>query len=238
MKAVFFLILFYLTFCFAAQSQTNLTFQDLYQKNIPLFQDIISGGYYLDPPKEIEGHPYFISRNLETSSLTINGLRYQKVPLSYNIFTDELITFQPIHKQKILIRPDKINAFEIEIEDKEKHNFVIVPENPGYLHHRKGIYEILDVGKVNLLRKYYKLTKPKRELSTYTSVFYEKSDYFLQKNKEIKRISKPKQAFDFLELDKNIIRKQLREKQLIFRENPAAYLSFLTQLYNKQDLLP
>ena len=236
MKIVFFLISFHLVFCFVALGQVNLTFEDLYLKNIPLYQDIISGGYYLDPPKEIEGHPYFMSRNLETSTVTINGLRYQKVPLSYNIFTDELITFQPIYKQKILIRPDKINAFEMEI--KGKHNFIIVPENPGYLHHRKGIYEILDAGKVNLLRKHYKLTKSKRELSTYTSVFYEKSDFFLQINKEIKRIDKQKQAFEFLKLDKKSIKKQLRENQLNFRENPAAYLTFLTQLYNKQDLLP
>lgn len=236
MKVVFFLIPFHLVFCFASLGQTNLTFEDLYQKNIPLYQDIISGGYYLDPPKEIEGHPYFMSRNLETSTVTINGLRYQKVPLSYNIFTDELITFQPIHKQKILIRPDKINAFEMEI--KGKHNFVIVPENPGYLHHRKGIYEILDAGEVNLLRKHYKLTKSKREVSNFTAVFYEKSDYFLQKNKEISRVSKQKQAFEFLGLDRKTIRKQLRENQLNFRENPAAYLTFLTQLYNNQTPRP
>lgn len=235
MKIAFFLISFHLAFSFAAMSQTNLTFEDLYQKNIPLYQDIISGGYYLDPPKEIEGHPYFMSRNLEMSTVTINGLRYQKVPLSYNIFTDELVTFQPIYKQKILIRPDKINAFEMDI--KGKRTFVIVPENPGYLHHRKGIYEILDAGEVNLLRKHYKLTKPKRELSVYTSIFSEKSDYFLQKTREIKRINKHKQAFEFLGLDRKAIKKQLREKQLTFRENPAAYLTFLTQLYNKQELL-
>lgn len=162
MKIAFFLISFHLAFSFAAMSQTNLTFEDLYQKNIPLYQDIISSGYYLDPPKEIGGHHYFMSRNLETSTVTINGLRYQKVPLSYNIFTNELITVQPIYKQKILIRPDKINAFEMDI--KGKRTFVIVPENPGYLHHRKGISEILDAGEVNLLRKHYKLTKPKREL--------------------------------------------------------------------------
>ncbi len=232
MKSVFFFFLVTTKFYSVSFGQSQLNFKDLYQNNIPLFQDIVSGGYYVDQAKYIEGHPYFESRNLESGLLTINGITYQDVPLSYNIFTDELITFQPIHKQKILIRSDKINAFEIKID--RLYHFVLIANNPDYLHHNNGIYELLESGQANLLCKHYKMTKDKRELSIYSDVFYEKSDYFLQKNDKIMLIKKPKQAFKFLELDRKTLKSRLRENDLNFRNNPATYLGFLTKEFNQQ----
>jgi hypothetical protein len=45
-----------------AQSEKQLA--DVYQTNIPLHQEIVSGGYYVDPPQSIEGDPYFSIQKL------------------------------------------------------------------------------------------------------------------------------------------------------------------------------
>jgi hypothetical protein len=231
MKTGFLFLMFFIPFSLVTSAQSQLGYEDLYLKNIPLFQDIVSGGYYVDPPKDIDGHPYLESRNLEKGMLTINGIRYKDVPLSYNIFTDELITFQPVHKQKILIRSDKINSFEMDLM--EKHRFVLISENSGYSHHRNGIYELLEAGEARLLRKHYKQTKAKRELGKYTAEFYGKSDFLLQKKESIQVIKKPKQAFKFLELDKRTTKARLKEKGLNFRQDPSGYFAFLTRLHNQ-----
>ncbi len=233
MKIGLLLLIFIFQFSIVSLAQSGLNYEDLYLKNIPLFQDIVSGGYYVDPPKEIEGHPHLESRNLETGKLTINGITYNGVPLSYNIFTDELITFQPVHNQKILIRSDKINSFEINLKDNRQ--FVLVKDNPSYTQHKNGIYELLETGEAKLLRKHYKLTKAKREVGNYTAEFYGKSDFLIQNGGKLEVINKPRQAFKFLDLDKKAIKSRIRKNSLNFRNDPESYLGFLIQEYNQEE---
>ena len=37
--------------------------KEAYLSNIPFHQEVISGGYYVDPPPNIEGNPYFHSKS-------------------------------------------------------------------------------------------------------------------------------------------------------------------------------
>jgi hypothetical protein len=79
-----------------------------------------------------------------------------KCTLLYNTFSDEIITFHPVHKQKTLIKTDKIDAFDLP----ENRRFIRIDENPGYSHHGKGF--------MNWLKKVEKqiycasITKPQR----------------------------------------------------------------------------
>lgn len=203
-----------------------------YRNNITFDQEVVSGGYFVDPPKEFEGHPYFFTKNFELSEITINGLTYHEVPILYNIWKDQVLTFQPIHKQKILIRADKIDAFTIHLET--PLSFVRLEDNPSYSHHGSGIYEYVGVGPSRVLIKHRKLTKPKREYSIYSEVFYETQDYFLQKNAEILKVSSRKQAIDFLDLEKKETRKLTNASNLDFRTDKKSYLSFLVSLYNQE----
>lgn len=202
-----------------------------YRKNITLDQEVISGGYFVDPPKEYEGHPYFITRNFESSEITINGLNYKGVPLLYNIWEDQVLTFHPIHKQKILIRSDKINAFTLQLDTSV--SFVRLEDNPSYSHHGSGIYESLGDGPARLLIKHRKLTRSKREVSIFSKEFYEEQDYFLKKNGEILKVANRKQAIDFLALEKKAVKRLSRASNLYFRTDKKDYLSLLVELYNQ-----
>lgn len=227
---LFFLIL--LPFINEVFAQVGTVHEQNYRSNIPFDQEVVSGGYFVDPPKEFEGHPYLITKNFELSELTINGLTYGQVPILYNIWKDQVLTFQPIHKQKILIRADKIDAFTLYLET--PLSFVRLVDNPSYSHHGSGIYEYVGEGPSRVLIKHRKLTKPKREYSIYSEVFYETQDYFLQKNGEILKVSSRKQAIDFLDLEKKEIRKLSRASNLDFRTGKKSYLYFLVSLYNQE----
>lgn len=212
-------------------AQAGADMETNYRNNITLDQEVISGGYFVDPPKEYEGHPYFITRNFESSEITINGLNYKEVPLLYNIWEDQVLTFHPIHKQKILIKSDKINSFTLQLGTTV--SFVRVENNPSYNHHGSGIYESLGEGPVRLLIKHRKLTRSKREVSVFSKEFYEEQDYFLKKNGEILKVANRKQAIDFLALDKKAVKRLSRTSNLYFRTDKKDYLFLLVSLYNQ-----
>lgn len=224
-----FLVFFPITNEIFAQDGADL--EANYRNNITLDQEVISGGYFVDPPKEYEGHPYFITKNFEPSEITINGLNYKEVPLLYNIWEDQVLTFHPIHKQKILIRSDKINAFTLQLDTPV--SFVRLQDNPSYSHHGSGIYESLGDGPARLLIKHRKLTRSKREVSIFTKEFYEDQDYFLKKNGEVLKVVKRKQAIDFLTLEKKAVKRLSRASNLYFRTDKKDYLSLLVSLYNQ-----
>jgi hypothetical protein len=230
MKSIF-SPLFFLTFCFQLSAQSlPAALATSYKNIIPLHQEIISGGYYGEPPRDIEGHPYFEFKSFENGKITINGITYEDVPLTYNIFNDNVLTFQPIHNQKILIRHDKINSFEL--APSSIYRFVRIEENPGYGYHRNGIYEVLESGPAQLLAKHYKLTKPKRELGRFVSEYYDNKDLFIHKADKLNLIKKKKQAYEALDLDKKELKSTLAEQGIRYSDSPEKFILFLVQTYN------
>lgn len=91
----------------------DLPFLSAYRQELPYFQELITGGQYASPPTRIKGDPYFTSRQFEEGILRINGITYPQVPLIYDTYHDQLITFHPIFNQKILIKPEKIDGFTL-----------------------------------------------------------------------------------------------------------------------------
>ncbi|WP_194976567.1 hypothetical protein [Aquiflexum lacus] len=232
MKSIFFSILgsLFLNVITIAQAQSEL--ERTYLTNIPFHQEVISGGYYVDPPPNIEGNPYFKSKSFENGTITINGLTYESVPLLYNIQKDQIITFHPVHSQKILLNSEKINAFILFTP--EKSVFVQIENNDTYPHHNSGFYELVKDGDAQLLCKHYKTTSAKKEVGKYSGYFTEDSDYLLKKNKQVIVVKKRKQAFEFLGLEKKELLKELKKNGIYFRGNPRAFLGFLTAYHNQQ----
>jgi hypothetical protein len=230
MKSIFSLV-FFLTLCLHISAQSlppDLAIS--YKNNIPLHQEIISGGYYGEPPREIEGHPYFEFKSFENGKITINGITYKDVPLAYNIYTDDILTFQPIHNQKILIRHDKINDFDL--IPSQVYSFVRIAENPGYIYHRNGIYQLLENGPAQLIAKHYKLTKPKREIGRFVGEYYINKDLFIRNGEKIFQIKKKRHAFEALGLDKKELKRILSEQEVRYHDSPEKFILFLVKTYN------
>ncbi|WP_373520338.1 hypothetical protein [Aquiflexum sp.] len=232
MKTIFFSILVSIFLNGIAIAQEQYDLERSYLSNIPFHQEVISGGYYVDPPANIEGNPYFRSKSFEKGTLTINGLTYESVPLLYNIQKDQIITFHPVHSRKILLNGEKINAFTLFAP--EKTVFVHIENNDSYSQHHNGFYELVKDGNAQLLCKHYKTTSAKKEVGKYSGYFTESSDYLLKKNKEVIVVKKRKQAFEFLGLEKKAILKELKKNQIYFRGNQRGFLGYLTEIHNKQ----
>lgn len=214
---------FFVSNGYAQVAGDNLAYLSEYKDQLPYFQELITGGQYAEASRLIQGNPYFGSRQFEEGTLTINGIVYPEVPLLYDSFLDQVVTFHPIFNQKILIKPEKIDGFVLS----NGSRFRFIPSNDGYLHDQNGIYEILAEGKLTALAKRYKTTKALREMSQYDAVFLEKSDYFLLKDGTFYPVSKGKQAIETLGLDPKAAKKQVRAAGINFKQSPERFLQFL-----------
>lgn len=224
-KIIFFLFIAscFVSNGFAQVAGENLAYLPEYQKQLPYFQELITGGQYAEASRLIQGNPYFGSRQFENGTLSINGIVYPEVPLLYDSYLDQVVTFHPIFNQKILIKPEKIDRFVLS----NGSSFRFIPGNSEYLHDQNRIYEILGEGEFTALAKRYKSTKQLREMSQYDAVFTEKSDFFLWKDGEFYPVSKKSQAIEILELNKKETKKQIRTAGLNFKQNPEGFLQFL-----------
>lgn len=232
MKAfVFFLISSVLLVGIAsAQMQPEIKMQ--YTENIPFHQEVISGGHYVDPPYNIDGHPYFLEKNFEIGYITLNGLFYEGVPILYDIQKDLVITFHPIHRQKTIIQTEKINSFFL-LEPKEVQ-FIRIENNSNYSNHNNGFYELVIDGNAQLLCKHYKSVSSKKEIGKYNGSFITKSDFLLKRENEILLVTKRKKVFGFLGLEKKTIKKELKGKGVYFKRDQRSYLSLITEFFNNQ----
>lgn len=208
---------------FAQVVGDNLAYLPEYKEQLPYFQELITGGQYAEASRLIQGDPYFASRQFEKGTLSINGISYPEVPLLYDCYRDQLVTFHPVFNQKILVKPEKIDGFALS----NGARFRFLRGNSTYLRHHNGIYQIVGEGDFTALAKRYKTTKQTRELSQFDELFVEKSDFFLWKEGDFYQVSKGNQAIELLGLNPKETKKQLRENGLNFKQNPENFLRYL-----------
>ena len=201
----------------------DLPFLSAYQKELPYFQELITGGQYEAPSPRIKGVPFFTSRQFEEGTLRINGITYPQVPLIYDIYRDQLVTFHPIFNQKILIKPEKIDGFTLS----EGQLFRFFEGNESFLHRGNGIYQVLGQGNAIALAKRYKITKDSREQARYDSEYVEKSTYFIWEEGRFSSVKNGSQAIASLGLDAKVLKRESKAKGLQFKKSPEAYLQFL-----------
>lgn len=224
-KILFFLFTtaFFVKSGIAQVAGENLAYLSEYKDAMPYFQELITGGQYAEASKLIQGDPFFASRQFEKGVLSINGIVYPEVPLLYDCYRDQLVTFHPIFNQKILIKPEKIDGFVLS----DGSRFRFFEGNTSYLRSQNGIYQVLAEGEFAALSKRYKTTKSTREMSRFDEVYLEKSDYFLWKAGVFHQISQGNQAIEVLGLESKAVKKQLRAAGLNFKLYPEKYLEYL-----------
>lgn len=230
-KIVFFIFSvsqFMTSVAFCQLSGAGDPFLESYRAELPYFQELITGGQFSEPSRLIQGDPYRFSRQFESGQLRINGVSYPDVPLLYDIYRDQVVTFHPIFNQKILIKPDKIESFALA----NGEQFRYISGNESYIHHGNGIYKVVHEGPVLALAKTYKTTKEIRDLSQFDALYVEKADYFLLKEGIFHSISRPRDAFVTLGVQPKEFKKKLKGEKLNFRQQPERYLKRFLELHS------
>ncbi|MFC5625589.1 hypothetical protein [Algoriphagus winogradskyi] len=218
-----FLLFFLIAANSFAQSQNYLS---LYKDQLPYFQELITGGQYQESPRNYEGDPYYLDRTFGEGTLFINKIKYTEVPLIYDENADEVITFHPIHRQKILINAEKVEEFQL----KDGSVFRKYEGNESYLHDKNGFYRVESDGKIKVLKKYYKTKDPIKEVGKFTHKFEEFSDFFYWYDGEFVLVRRKKQAIKSLGVNKKEVRKYFKGKSLYFSTDKERYILELAKL--------
>jgi hypothetical protein len=156
-------------------------------------------------------------------------VNYEEVPLLYDSQADWVITFHPIHKQKILIKSEKVDQFELQ-DGAEFRNF---KGNESYTHHRNGFYEIIADGGIKVLAKHHKELKPVKDLGEFTKVFVAYEDFFYWYDGKFESVSRKSQAIKLLGLEKKEAKQALKASRLDFKRNMRQSLAILANLRAK-----
>ncbi len=227
MLKITFFVPFLLFFVSASQTfgQTE-SYLSLYKDQLPYFQELITGGQFKEPPLSHEGDPYYLDRKFGEGSLSINRITYTEVPLLYDQYADLVVTFHPVYRQKILIKPEKIEEFDFV----DGALFRTFSGNASYAHHKNGFYRVVKDGKVKVLKKHYKYLEPVKEVGKHTHRYVESSDYFYWYKGEFILIRKKKQAIKSLGFKKKDVKRHFREKSLYFSMDREKYILELASL--------
>ncbi len=216
-----------------AQVETaNSTYLALYKYQLPFFQELITGGLYSEASSSFEGHPFYNGRTFEQGTLSINQITYTEVPLLYDTRSDLVVTFHPVHSQKILIKSGKVDQFQL-ADGSTFRNF---KRGDSYLYHRNGFYKVAYDKEIKVLVKHYKTVAKANEIGKKAYRYVSDQDYFLYHEGEFAPIKRKKQAAESLGLSKKEARVFMRGKGIVFKESPEKYLVELVQLRERNPM--
>ena len=138
---------------------------------------IFKGPQYLRYPFPIkEGHPYFLSDNPVTGSLTYEDIVYDSVPLLYDEISDQLVTTDFHHANLLQLYKQNVARFNI-----AAHEFIRL-EADSIAGHMvgAGFYEVLFVGKSAVYKKEIKTINKKAEnIEGLTRIIESETHYYI-----------------------------------------------------------
>jgi hypothetical protein len=212
-------------FFFTVYAQTPVNEKVLYEhysQLIHFFPDLHSGGQYFPSYRGVEGHPFYISKNLDRNPLIIGEVAFEEVPLQYDIVDDVIVSVTPAKGQKSILNHEKIDGFGL-----EGHTFIRIKEELPYFFHKNGFYRVVVAGEIDLFCKHRKLPA-KNSGSMETGRKYEDRDWYLIRlEKDYHLVKRKKEAFELLGLKKKEVKPLLKKDRLRFKRDKEAYLRVL-----------
>ncbi len=223
--------IFFSFFFFSIYAQTPVNEKVLYEhysQLIEYFPDLHSGGQYFPRYRGVEGHPFFVSRNLDRNPLIIGDVAFEEVPLQYDIVDDVLVSVTPAKGQKSILNHEKVDGFGL-----EGHTFIRIKKELPHFFHKNGFYRVVVEGEIELYCKHRK-QPAKHTGSMETGRKYEERDWFLVKMKgDYHLVKRKKEAFELLDLRKKEVKPLLRKDRLRFKRDTEAYLKVLITKANE-----
>ncbi len=218
----FVLINFFLSSVYAQTPVNEEVLYEHYSKLIQYFPDLHSGGQYFPRYRGVEGHPFFLSKNLDRNKLTIGEVAFAEVPLQYDIVDDVIISVTPARGQKSILNHEKIEEFWL-----EGHRFIRLKQELPHFFHKNGYYRIVIDGEISLYCKHRKLLAKNSGTMESGRKYDERDWYLILMDEEFHLVKRKKEAFELLRLKKKEVKPLLRKEKLRFRRDKEAYLKVL-----------
>lgn len=112
---------------------------------------LVNGRKYFEPHYNAKGHPYFISDQWQTGTISMDGKQFESTGLLYNLYIDRLILRASVNQNDtiyLLIDNLHLDSFTI-----SGHHFVNNAKLPGN-HKLTGYSEVIYKGSFSVIKKH------------------------------------------------------------------------------------
>jgi hypothetical protein len=201
----------------------------LYDSATAESQHLYNGPQYFIYDSPAEEHQFFLTEEWKIGSVLYDGQLFERVPLLYDIFKDQLVARYKQGFGNVALQSQKVGYFTL-----PGHTFVRVAADTGRVEGlRTGFYDQLYGGKTKVVAR---RTKERQQDLTDRKViinFPQKDVFYLYQNGEYHAVRSKKSVLSYLEDQKRPLKKYLREKNLNFRDNREVAILGMAAYYDQ-----
>ncbi|WP_143961839.1 hypothetical protein [Litoribacter populi] len=174
------------------------------------------------------GSSSFQEKGFVEGNLKFEGYYFSNLDLMYDVYLDELVLLTPDENHKVLVNGTKVHSFDFP----ENRTFVKLHNPSLSAQQKKGYYELLADGPVQVLIKHSKEIQIISSPTEFYKVFSDKAIYYLHDGFKMKNINRRKDALEFFGLSAKEFRAHASRK-LSFKRQKNDFLLELIKVSEK-----
>ncbi|HTL07215.1 MAG TPA: hypothetical protein VL307_03120, partial [Chitinophagaceae bacterium] len=192
---------------------------------------LFNGIEYLRSSHGVQGTPFFLADSFFTGNVYYDGHLYERIPLHYDLVTDDVITQNYAQNNELKLVPEKLQYFSL-----QDHFFVRITTDstlPDFI--KTGFYEQLYDGKMTVLAHHEKLARQFGAAADNTLRYTEYNSYYVLLKGVFYRADNKSDFLSLAGAQKDALKKYMKANKLQFKKNKeadmvktAAYFSQLT----------
>jgi hypothetical protein len=199
--------------------QAPLNFTDTLKEN----QTLYNGRLWINTTYKVKGHPYFLTGEYLSGSITFNGKVFPRQRFKYDTYNDEIILW--INPQTVIyLNKEMIDSVSLDYQNK---SYKIVSFGDDSTSIVKGLVNVYYGGPTSLLVKNKKMIDLLAVERKY-DLFYETIRMYVKKDDKIYPVTGKKDLLEILE-DKNAeVKNYIKaNKLIIMRKDPESFVPVL-----------
>ena len=219
---IFFLLIAFLPCIVFAQADPS----DADRQTVDFTAEIFNGKEHPGYIAGIIGTAYYLDNDWQPGTIVYRDIYYPSMLVKYDLVQKEIIIRHPASKMAITLFTPRVSSFSI-----SGKKFIRISENDTSCL-APGIYEEVQKGRLNfyILRSKYLLETPKdHEMER---EFLTNDSYYVIKDRRCYPLKKKKNIWTLVSGKKQVIKADLRKKELNYRRNREATLTEIITYYN------
>lgn len=198
----------------------------LYEQAISPQSPLYNGNEYIQHDFRIKVHPFFESDSLRKGTISYYGIRYDDVPMAYDIVRDELYVNHLDGGYRLRLNSEHIDQFQL-----GQHQFVRL-EADSLTGVKSGFYDVLYQGKSMVFARRIKTVLEDISTGVYKAEYLSRNDFLVRKDKTYYTVNSLGAALSVFEDQKKLLRKYLRYERINYKKETERAIVGLAKYYD------
>lgn len=210
-----------LSFLTEARRQAVSRYEKVYGRQSHLYD----GHEYINHDPRIKIHPFYPVDSMQVGYVFYDGVRYQPVPMLYDVVRDELVV-RPVEAAYLIrLHSTKVDSFTL----KERRFVRLAGDTLSNI--KPGFYEVLYNGKVKALARRTKQIKEDVSQGIYQAEYLVKDRYYVLKDGIYHEIRTKQSLINLFADQKKALQKFLRTNNIKFKNQRSAAITGVVREY-------